>query len=326
MHNGSYKVTLLWISATALFFLLLPQLIESYYTYLLTTVGIYVIAVLGVNLLTGNTGQVTVGQAGFFAIGAYTSALMQMHLGTTLFTGMIAGGLIAAAVGLLLGLLALRISGAYLAIATLGFGFAISSIILNWGIFQGRTGIYLEKPVVLGVKLGDVGYYYLVLAVVAAFLILTASILKSGVGRAFRSIKNSEIAAQAMGVNLTFYKTMAFTISAFYAGVGGALFAYHTGYISAEIFDFWLSTLFLVATVIGGLGSILGSVLGAAYIVLVPYWLAEYKDFTFIFMGIVLLAVIVFAPEGIAGLIARIYRHVYLWSQHQQLRVKTRPE
>lgn len=310
MQLGNYKRPLIWAIPILLLFTVLPMGVESFYIYLFTTAGIYTISILGVNILSGNTGLVTVGHAGFFAIGAYTTALLEVHFKTTLLTGVIAGAIVAAFIGLLLGILTLRISGSFLAISTLGFGFTVSSIIMNVGIFHGRTGISLSKPVFLGIHLGDKGYYYLILGFTTLFILLTISILRSGVGRAFRAIKNSETAAQAMGVNITFYKTLSFTISAFYAGAAGALFAHQTQYLSAETFDFWMSTFFLLAVVIGGLGSILGSAIGAFYVIFVPYLLKDSKDFSFIFMGIVLILVVVLAPEGIAGLLRKIARYL----------------
>ncbi len=308
-----------WIALTALL-ISLPFIIESFYTYLLTTVGIYVVIVLGVNMLTGNTGQITMGQAGFYGLGAYTAALTALHFGVPLIPGIILGGLVGAGIGFLVGVLALRIVGAFLAIATLGFGFAVQSILMNVPLFMGRTGISISKPTIFGIQLQEIGYYYFVLAVVILFILLTVSILRSGVGRAFMAIKSSETAAQAMGVNLRLYKTMAFTLSAFYAGVAGGLMAYHTQYISAETFNFWLSTYFLVAAIVGGLGSVKGSVLGAGYIVLVPYFLADYQDFSFIFLGLVLILVVVLAPEGMAGLLKKLrVRATLLLGQNKKM-------
>ena len=324
MQLGNFKRTLVWGIPIFLLFAVLPMGIESFYTYLLTTAGIYTICILGVNILSGNTGLVTVGHAGFFAIGAYTTALLETHFSTTLLTGVIIGALVAALVGFLLGILTLRISGAFLAISTLGFGFAVSSVITNAGIFQGRTGLTLIKPVFLGIKLSDNGYYYLILGFTILFILLTISILRSGVGRAFKAMKNSETAAQAMGVNLTFYKTLAFTISAFYAGAAGALYAHQTQYLSAGTFDFWMSTFFLLAVVIGGLGSILGSVIGAFYIIFIPFLLKDYQDFSTIFMGIVLILVVVFAPEGIAGLLHNITNYILMKKKMYFLKKSTR--
>lgn len=291
--------------------LALPGLIPSFYASLLSFTFTYVIAAVGVNLLTGYTGLVTVGHGGFFAIGAYATALMAKHLGTSLVPGLVAGTLLAGAIGFGLGIICLRLGGAFLAIATLGFALAIGAILNNWPIFEGREGIQLGKNALLGFAVKDVGFYYAGLVVMALVMLASWSIVRSGVGRAFIAMRDSERAAEAMGINLRLYKTVAFAISAAMTGAGGVLFAHHNRYVSTETFgDAWLSVDFLTAVVVGGQGSLFGSTLGAAFVVMVPYYLGELRDFAYILNGVALIVVLVFAPEGVAGVLARLLRRV----------------
>jgi branched-chain amino acid transport system permease protein len=286
--------------------LALPALIPGFYASLLALTFTYVIAAVGVNLLTGYTGLVTVGHGGFFAIGAYATALMARQWGTSILPGLVAGAVVAALVGFALGIICLRLGGAFLAIATLGFALTIGAILNNVPFFDGREGITLGGNALVGIPIKDVGFYYLALATMALVMLFQWSIVRSGVGRAFIALRDSERPAEAMGVNVRLYKTLAFTLSAALTGIAGVLFAHHTSYVSAETFgNAWLSVDFLTAVVVGGQGSLLGSALGAAFVVLVPYYLGELRDFAFIVNGIALIAVLLFAPAGMAGLLAR---------------------
>ncbi|MGH7319622.1 MAG: branched-chain amino acid ABC transporter permease [Candidatus Rokuibacteriota bacterium] len=287
----------------------MPTLIPSFYASLLAFTFAYVIAAVGVNLLTGYTGLVTVGHGGFFAIGAYTTALMAKHLATSVVPGLLAGMLVSGLIGFALGIVCLRLGGAFLAIATLGFALAVGAILNNWPVFEGREGIQLGKNAVLTLPIRDVGFYYVALTVMALIMLASWSLVRSGVGRAFIAMRDSERAAEAMGINLRLYKTWAFAISAAMTGAGGVLFAHHNRYVSTETFgDAWLSVDFLTAVVVGGQGSLFGSVLGAFFVVLVPYYLGELRDFAYILNGVALIVVLLFAPDGVAGVLARASR------------------
>ncbi len=287
----------------------MPTLIPSFYASLLAFTFTYVIAAVGVNLLTGYTGLVTVGHGGFFAIGAYTTALMAKYLSTSVVPGLLTGTLVSGLIGFALGIVCLRLGGAFLAIATIGFALAIGAILNNWPIFEGREGIQLGKNAVLGLPIRDVGFYYVALVVMALVMLASWSLVRSGVGRAFIAMRDSERAAEAMGINLRLYKTWAFAISAAMTGAGGVLFAHHNRYVSAETFgDAWLSVDFLTAVVVGGQASLVGSALGAFFVVLVPYYLGELRDFAYILNGVALIVVLLFAPDGVAGVLARASR------------------
>lgn len=289
----------------------LPALIPTFYASLLAFTFTYVIAAVGVNLLTGYTGLVTVGHGGFFAIGAYTTALLAKHTTTSVVPGLAAGTLLSGLVGFGLGIVCLRLGGAFLAIATLGFALAVGAILNNWPIFEGREGIQLGKNTLLGVVVRDVGFYYVSLVVMAVVMLASWSVVRSAVGRAFVAMRDSERAAEAMGINLRLYKTVAFAISAAMTGAGGVLFAHHNRYVSTETFgDAWLSVDFLTAVVVGGQASLFGSALGAAFVVLVPYYLGELRDFAYVLNGVALIAVLLFAPDGVAGVLARALRRL----------------
>ncbi|GBE01761.1 MAG TPA: branched-chain amino acid ABC transporter permease [Nitrospirae bacterium] len=289
--------------------LILPFFIESFYASLLSMAYIYIIAAIGVNILTGYTGLVTVGHGGFFAIGAYTSALMGQYLGTSLLPGLFAGGITAGIVGFLLGFIFLRLAGAFLAIGTLGFAFAIGSIINNWPVFEGREGITLAPNNIFGFEFGDVGFYYVCLITGALIFLFAWSIIRSAIGRAFMAVRDSERASEASGINLRLYKTLSFAISAAFTGVAGVLFAHHTNYVSSETFaDIWISVDFLVAVVVGGQASLAGSVLGGAFVVLLPYYLSELRDFASILKGVVLILVLLFAPAGLASIFQKFFQ------------------
>jgi branched-chain amino acid transport system permease protein len=288
---------------------LLPAVIPSFYASLLAFTFTYIIAAIGVNLLTGYTGLVTVGHGGFFAIGAYTTALMGKYLGTSVAWGLAGGAAASGVIGFALGIICLRLGGAFLAIATLGFALAVGAILNNWPIFEGREGIQLAKNSLFGMGFADVGFYYVALGVMALVMLAAWSIVRSAVGRAFVAMRDSERAAEAMGINLRVYKSVAFAISAAMTGAGGVLFAHHNRYVSTETFgDAWLSVDFLTAVVVGGQGSLLGPMLGGFFVVLVPYYLGELRDFAYILSGVALIAVLLFAPEGVAGLLARAIR------------------
>jgi len=285
---------------------LLPGVIPSFYASLLAFTFTYIIAAVGVNLLTGYTGLVTVGHGGFFAIGAYTTALMGKYLETSVAWGLLGGAVTSGAIGFVLGIICLRLGGAFLAIATLGFALAVGAILNNWPIFEGREGIQLAKNSLLGMGFGDVGFYYVSLGVMALVMLAAWSIVRSAVGRAFVAMRDSERAAEAMGINLRVYKSVAFAISAAMTGAGGVLFAHHNRYVSTETFgDAWLSVDFLTAVVVGGQGSLIGPMLGGSFVVLVPYYLGELRDFAYILSGVALIAVLVLAPDGVAGLLVR---------------------
>jgi len=270
---------------------------------------IYIMAAQGVSILTGYTGLVTVGHGGFLAIGAYTAALLAKYTGLSVIPGMLAGGAMAALIGMVLGLVFLRLAGAFMAIGTLGFAFFIGAVVNDVPIFEGRTGISLPPNTLFGFEIEDYGFYYVCVVALALITLFIYVLMRSGVGRAFKALRDSEKAAEASGVNRLLYRTLAFTISAFITGVAGALNGQIVNYVSAEVYgDIWYSVDILVAAIVGGSRFLFGPYLGGFFVVMVPFFFEELADFAFILKGVVLIAVLMFAPAGLAAVLARPVR------------------
>jgi len=314
----------------------LPFIIKTYYLSIANLMALNVLVALGLNILVGNTGQISLGHAGFVAIGAYATAFL-LEFGMPFAVTLVLAGLIAALIGALLGIPSLRLEGPYLAIATLAFGLAVLVIIGRMDIFGGRMGMVVPK-----IELGwtglsyDVSLYYVFISITAAMVVSAYNILKSRVGRAFQAIRDSDVAASVIGVNLAYYKTLSFAISAFYAGVAGCLWALYLQFVSPGNFSFMLSILFLATVVLGGLGSVTGSVMGGIVmtflsiqlekIVEVPILGTLIVEFSNTFMnpsgisnvkwvltGLILIAVILFEPLGLNGIWLRVKRYWNLW-------------
>jgi branched-chain amino acid transport system permease protein len=256
---------------------------------------------IGLNLLSGYTNQLSFGHAGFLAIGAYTAALVTLHWpALPVPLTLLAAGLGTALVGVALGVPCLRLEGLYLTMATLAFGFVVTEAILNLEITRGADG--LKVPVA---SLGpwplatDTARYYLVMAVFAAMVAGAVNLAGSRTGRAFLAIRESELAAQASGVDVPHYKTIAFAVSAFYTGVAGGLFAFVIGYLSPDAFDVFLSVDFVTMIIVGGLGSVPGSVVGAAVVTLLHDWLAAFQNYRPLIFGALLVLCMLFLPGGI---------------------------
>lgn len=280
---------------------------------------IYILAAQGVAILTGYTGLVTAGHGGFLAIGAYTSALLAKYYQVDLFVGLVAGGAVAGVIGCLLALIFLRLSGAFMAIGTLGFAFFIGTIVNNVPIFEGRDGISLPKNRIFGVVIDDFGFYYVSLAVLALSTLFIYNLVRSSVGRAFKALRDSAKAAESSGINRLLYRTLAFTISAVLTGMAGVLNGHIVRYVSAEVYgDIWYSVDILVAVVVGGSAMLMGPFVGGVFIVMLPFFLETMADFSFILKGVVLILMLQFAPAGLCDVIARPLR---AWRRQKLLSV-----
>ncbi|HHO76922.1 MAG TPA: branched-chain amino acid ABC transporter permease [Deltaproteobacteria bacterium] len=340
---GSIAVTV-WSIAFLVFTFTLPLYTPNYYIYLLNIVLVNVILAVGLNILVGYTGQISLGHAGFFAIGAYATALLMTHFPVPFLPALIIAGLIAAFFGFIIGLPALRLEGPYLAIATLGFGLTIMHIIGTWDVFGGRMGIH-APPLVLGIPaLGmsvvlnsDIKMYYLILVITVLMVLAARNLMKTRIGRAFVAIRDDDIAAEVMGVNLTRYKTLSFAISAFYAGVAGGLYGFIVGFFDPFSFNLILSIVFLVMVVVGGLGSILGAVMGAVLITYLQYdflknmgelpvfgdllisfsrkWFTVIglDNFGGLLLGLIMVLIVIFEPLGMFGIWIRIKKYWKTW-------------
>ena len=282
--------------------------------YLLMNVALFVIAAVGLNLLVGFTGLISLGHAAFLAIGAYTHVILYTR-GAPLLLTLAAGALTAGAFGMLLGIPALRLKGPYLAIATLGFQVTVDQVLGRWdAVTGGRMGLGVPYPEIAGVSLAEPRVYALVcLAFAIATLIAAKNLVRSRIGRAFAAIRDNETAAEAVGVNLVRYKVMAFALSAAFTGVAGGLYAHLVDRINPSTFNLLMSIELLVMILVGGLGSILGSVLGAALLVLLPHAFASFRDHQTMLVGTMLVAVLLFEPMGLRGRWLRIKYYFKAW-------------
>jgi branched-chain amino acid transport system permease protein len=259
--------------------ILLPLAVPSYLVDV-SLVFIYGLCGLSLMVLAGYTGLVSLGHAAFLGIGAYAHVFFLQDLGLPWVVSVALAAAISAATGVLVGLPALRMTGVYLTIATLAFALIIQEVFTRWDrVTHGLKGRPVDKPVIFGVSFAsDIAFYFLCVAVLIAGLWLTANVLRAPTGRAWVAIRDSEIAAQSMGVHLARYKTMAFAYSAGLMGVAGALFAHKIGYLAPDIFSVLLSIQFLLMVVVGGLGSLHGALYGAVFVAILPVLISEARD------------------------------------------------
>lgn len=278
---------------------------DSFVMYTATQALVYGLAVVSLNLLVGYGGQISLGQAGFLAVGAYTAALLGEHAPTLpVPVEILAAGAVTGLVGLLLGLPTGRLRGHYLAILTLGFGLAIPQLALNWSsVTGGRTGIVVQAPRIANTIFpSPTDIYYFALIVLVICLAAIFSILASSSGRAFAAVRDSEPAAAAMGINVTATKVVLFTVSAFFTGVAGDLSAHLQGLVSPDSFPFSLSLFFLAAVVVGGLASVWGSLAGAIVLAVVEAKTSGTSGLEPVLLGGAVVVLLLIAPGGLADL------------------------
>ena len=230
------------------------------------------IGAVGLNILTGFTGQISLGQGAFLGVGAYTSAYITAKLGLSFWVGVPAAGLVTAMAGMVFGIPSLRLKGLYLAIATLASQFILEWVFLRWeSVTGGSYGIVIPRPSLGGyVFESDRSYYYIVLLIAVAMVLFAANLMRTRTGRAFMAVRDHYISAEIMGINLFKYRILSFAISSFYAGVAGALYGHSLRFVSSEQFNIEVSIVYLAMIIIGGLGSILGSIYGAVFMILLP--------------------------------------------------------
>jgi branched-chain amino acid transport system permease protein len=285
---------LLSIVAIAALLLFPVGITNAYYIHLLETIMIYAILLFGLDIVVGYTGQVSLGHAGLFGVGAYTAGVLVTKLGAPLLVALIASIGVTAVFGAILALPALRVTGPYLAMVTLAFG-TIVQILINEMTFLtgGPMGITLSKPPLFGHKLDEREFYWVVAVMLVLSLIVVHRILRSHLGRAFEALRGSPVASDCMGVSVYRYKVYAFVISAGFAGLAGSLYAYSEQYISPNSYNFELTVLFLLAVIMGGRKSRIGSMLGAAIIVLLPKLLDDVEMFRYVSVGLAVLVAVV---------------------------------
>ena len=322
--KGRYEdENLKWIPVLILAVFILPFILKGvtfsykYYLYILNMAGIYMILTVGLDLLSGFTGLMSLGHAAFLAIGAYTSAILVDQAGLPFELSLIITPIIVGLFGFVIGFPALRIEGLYLGLTTLGFGFIVKRLIIAFRDWTGGSaGLHVSKASIFGFTANnDWDNYFMIYTFSILAIIVSRRIIKSKLGRAFMAIRDSEQAAQASGINLAKYKMLSFFISGMFAGFAGVLFAHTNHFISTDHFDILLSIFFIVMVLVGGMGSIYGAVLGTLFIVLMEnlliplfedsisnYIHLEAGDFHAFIFGLILLLFIIFQPLGLYGM------------------------
>jgi branched-chain amino acid transport system permease protein len=309
-----------WLALAAIV-LAFPAFGGAYLVFMATLVAINVIATTGLNITVGYAGLLSIGHSAFIGVGAYAGALMSIHLGTPLIVNIAVGGAAAFLVGLVFGAPSLRIKGVYLAIATLAAQYSLYFVFQQWAaVTGGDRGLSVPPVDILG--LGDTGLYYFVVALAALLCLAARNIFRTRVGRAFIALRERDYAAEVLGINVVRYKLLAFALGAAYAGIAGALTGTFLRIVNPDQFTLTASVFFLAAVVVGGQASILGSILGAAFMTLMPeilralleLWgpggtadiaglLSPLREFIF---GALIVGFLVFEPRGLAGLINRM--------------------
>lgn len=328
---------LVWSIAFIAFLIFLPWIVAKTHflglsIYLLNLIIIHSMVAIGLNILVGYAGQISLGHAGFFAIGAFTTVMFVDRIGFPLWVALPLAAFVSAGFGFILGLPSLRLEGPYLAIATLGFGMAVTTTIKHLEFFGGRMGLQVPKLYLFGTPLKDIHLYYLILAITILLTVGAIKLFKTKVGRAFIAIRDSDVAAETMGVNLLYYKTLAFAVSAFYTGVAGGLYAFILGFINPEAFHIIMSITFLAMVVVGGVGSMMGSIAGATLMTYLDVKLQAIQDIpglgnllvrfseqymsvsgisnvTIIVYGLIMILIVLFEPLGIFGIWIRAKRY-----------------
>lgn len=297
---------------TFLIALLLPLVLYSKPAFIgyLTLASIMAISAIGLNIIIGYSGQVSLGHAAFMAIGAYTSAILVMHFHFPFLVALIIAVLIAGFIGLLVGFPALRLSGFYLAIVTMALGEVIVSLFKNWKIAGGNFGIRdIPPPKILGfVFSSTLSKYYLVLAFLILSIYVSYNLEKSPTGRAIRGLRDSEIAAESVGVSVAKYKIIAFVIGSALGGLSGVLYAHTVSYIHPTAFDIGPSIEILSIVILGGVGTIAGQIIGALFWILLPLFMGNIDTLSYVVFGTALIVVVLLYPRGLIGLFDAMLR------------------
>jgi len=287
--------------------LVLPAFANQYTLFVGNLMLLYIILALGLNILVGFAGLLAFSNAAIYGIGAYGTALLQVHLGWSFWVAAPVGAVLAMVIGTLLAFPALRLSGIFLALATLAFAQATQWVLWHWQSVTFGAGGFRVPPPDFGwipVK-QDYGIYFVSWAVTVVLLLFTWRIMRSRIGRAFVAMRDGEIAAQSLGIDLLTYKAMAFALSGFYAGAAGALYSGLLGFVSPEAFDLFQMIIHKAMIVVGGLGSVVGAVLGASLLVYLMEVLREFKSTQEIVFGALLIAFMVFQPHGLVVFLKR---------------------
>jgi branched-chain amino acid transport system permease protein len=322
------------IALLVLFIVIVPMVFGEYYLSIINLVLISIVGALGLNILVGYTGQISIGHAAFMSVGAYTAANLAVRAGLPFWITLPAGGLMAAMVGAVVGIPSLRIKGLYLAIATLAGQLIIEWIINHVPWISGGTqaSIQVPRPSLFGCELKTQSELYFFLLFFALIAIVAAlNLVRSRIGRAFVAIRDQDVAAEIIGIDIFRYKLIAFAISSFYAGVCGVLYTYYFGIANYEQFQIGVSIDYLAMIIIGGLGSVLGSILGAAFVALLPLVIRTLMEsvsgiffdasematvvssMRLIIFGTLIIVFLVLEPEGLNRLWRNIRNYFRVW-------------
>ncbi|PWC38492.1 branched-chain amino acid ABC transporter permease [Azospirillum sp. TSO22-1] len=319
-----------WFAVLLLALALFPFTVNQYWAYLACLAAINVISATGLNILTGYTGLVSLGQAAFMGVGAYTVAVLEARLGTPFLLNLLLGGCMAAAVGMVFGIPSLRVKGLYLAISTIAASFILHFVFANWtSVTKGVSGINVPPARLFGIDLDTPFKLYWVIVPLAVLMLLgAANLFRTRVGRAFIAVRDRDISAEVLGIPLLRTKLTSFALSSFYAGVAGGLWAYFFRVVTPESFPLLMSIFFLAAIIVGGMGTILGGILGAVFMTLVPellklgvgvvspFWpeaavvLSPVRTVVF---GALIVGFLVFEPQGLTEMWRRTRRFFHLW-------------
>jgi branched-chain amino acid transport system permease protein len=319
-----------WLSLFFIFLIVFPFIANAHMLYVSNIIGFAVIGAIGLNLLTGFTGQISLGHAAFVGVGAYTSAILITRYGISFWLSIPLAGLVSALAGMIIGVPSLRVKGLYLCIATLAAQFIFGFIFVHWeSMTKGITGIHVPPPQIGGFQFStEKEFYWLTLIFVVLGVGYARNLIRSKMGRAFVAIRDRDLAAEIMGINLFRYKLSAFAISSFYAGVSGALWVSFLKVVTPDHFPFTLCIQYLAMVIVGGLGSVLGSIFGAIFMTLIPevlnvlaenaknympgmeHLLIPFKDVVF---GFLIVSFLIFEPRGLAEIWNRIKKFFTLW-------------
>jgi branched-chain amino acid transport system permease protein len=321
----------MWIGLFLLF-AIIPSISSHYILYVVNHIGIAAIAAIGLNILIGFTGQISLGHGAFFGVGAYSAAILATAVGFPFWLSVLSAGLITALVGMIFGIPSVRLKHLYLTIATLAGQFIIQYLLVNWeSLTKGAEGIFLPRPTLFGISLkGDRVFFYVIFICFVIMTWMAVNLIRTRYGRAFIAIRDNDRAAEGMGIPIFKYKLLSFAISSFYAGFAGGLAAYYIGSITPEPYTLSLSIEYIAMIIIGGLGSIPGAVFGAIFIMLlnevlshattffmnlstltgVALQIAPLREFIY---GLAIVLFIIFEPKGLAEVWRIIRSSFRLW-------------
>ena len=319
-----------WLVILLVFLFLFPFLVEKYFLYIASLCGIAVIGALGLNILSGYTGQISLGHAAFIAIGAYASTILSVRWGLPFWASFPLAGMISALSGLVIAIPCLRLRGLYLAIATFAYYFIVEYVIVHWSsLTNGTGGMAVPEPSLFGFALdSEINIYYLILFVAVCAVAFARNLIRTEAGRAFVAIRDHDVAAEVIGIDITKYKILSFMVSSFYAGIAGSLYAVTLSYIGPEHFTFLMTIEYLAICLVGGVGTIVGTIYGAVFITLLPEGIrllrdAFSQDYPFLVTrladlqasvyGLLIVLFLIFEPTGLFGIWLRIKKYWKAW-------------